>query len=386
MHSTRYFAAYSIDKEFCSGNDVGLFSPGAHALPWSFSTYLIDLYMRISSTGPVILDVETYELSVQEREVLLHPQVGGVIFFSRNIDNAKQVAELTRHIAQINPQLLLCVDQEGGRVQRLKNGFTRLPPMGCLGALYTSDAELACRLAEQLGWLMASEVLGVGIDLSFAPVLDVDSHYSRVIGDRAFSEVAAHVAALSSAFVEGMLRAGMHSCGKHFPGHGSVKADSHLELPADSRPLQAIEERDLIPFRALLPKLAAVMPAHIIFSALDHKPVGFSRTWLQDFLRTELAFSGVIISDDLSMAGAAFAGDYPARAQMALEAGCDGILVCNQPKHAHAVLDFLEGINNPKTGRLVALKGQCTLPLAQLQMEKPWDDANELIARYLSAS
>ncbi|RZA07455.1 MAG: beta-N-acetylhexosaminidase, partial [Moraxellaceae bacterium] len=156
--------------------------------------------------------------------------------------------------------------------------------------------------------------------------------------------------------------------------------------PVDPRQLQEIEERDLVPFRALLPKLAAIMPAHIIFSAVDRYPVGFSRAWLQEFLRAELAFTGAIISDDLSMTGAAFAGDYPARAQMALDAGCDGILVCNQPKLAHGVLDFLEGKNSPKTGRLSSLKGQSQLPLAQLQLEKPWDDANELIARYLSAS
>jgi beta-N-acetylhexosaminidase len=335
--------------------------------------------------GPVILDIQGYELTAEEREVLLHPQVGGVIFFSRNIDNPKQIAEVTRHIAQINPQLLLTVDQEGGRVQRLKKGFFLLPPMGRLGALYASDADLACHLASELGWLMASEVLGVGIDLSFAPVLDVDRHHSSVIGDRAFSPTAAHVTALAGAFIDGMEHAGMRSCGKHFPGHGSVKADSHLELPTDPRPREEIEAHDLIPFLALLPKLAAVMPAHIIFPAVDSNPVGFSAHWLQDFLRRKLGFSGVVISDDLSMAGAAFAGDYPARAQMALEAGCDGILVCNHPHQAHQVLDFLEGINSPKTGRLMALKGNNSLPLAQLQAEKKWDTACELIARYLSA-
>jgi beta-N-acetylhexosaminidase len=340
--------------------------------------------MRQSATGPVILDVQGYELTEEEREVLRHPQVGGVIFFSRNIDNPKQVAELTRHIAQINPLLLLTVDQEGGRVQRLKKGFSLLPAMGRLGALYASDGDLACRLAEAIGWLMAAEVLGVGIDLSFAPVLDVDSHHSRVIGDRSFSPIPAQVTILAEAFIDGMTRAGMRSCGKHFPGHGSIKADSHLELPIDPRPLEVIEAHDLLSFRALLPKLAAVMPAHIIFPAVDANPVGFSAQWLRTYLRKKLDFSGVIISDDLSMAGAAFAGDYSARAQMALEAGCEGILVCNQPHHAHQVLECLEAIHSPKTGRLRLLKGQTALPLAQLQAEKNWDNANEFIARYLS--
>lgn len=342
--------------------------------------------MRKNTTGPVILDVHSYELTLEEREVLRHPQVGGVIFFSRNVDNPRQIADLTAHITQLNPQLLLCVDQEGGRVQRLKKGFSQLPPMGRLGELYTSDAELACRLAETLGWLMASEVLGVGMDMSFAPVLDVDAHFSNVIADRAFSAIPAQVCLLAEAFVDGMQRAGMHACGKHFPGHGSVKADSHKELPIDHRQLQEIEERDLIPFRALLPKLAAVMPAHIVFPTVDRNPVGFSAVWLREFLRAELKFAGAIISDDLSMAGAAFAGDYSARAQMALEAGCDGILVCNQPQKAQQVLEFLEGINSVKNGRLASLKGRGQLSLAQLQGEKSWHDSNELIARYLSGS
>ncbi|HMW50036.1 MAG TPA: beta-N-acetylhexosaminidase, partial [Cellvibrionaceae bacterium] len=337
--------------------------------------------MPLNKTGPVILDVLSFALNDEEKEVLCHPQVGGVILFGRNIDSAKQVADLTRHIRSTNPNLLLCVDQEGGRVQRLKNGFTRLPPMGHLGQLYSSEPALALDISEQLGWLMASEVLGVGIDLSFAPVLDVDSHFSQVIGDRAFSPVPMQVELLGGAFMAGMQRAGMANCGKHFPGHGSVKADSHLELPVDARPMQAIEEHDLRPFRALLPKLAALMPAHIIFPAVDPNPVGFSAAWLQGILRKQMGFNGVIISDDLSMAGAAFAGDYPARAQMALEAGCDGILVCNQPAKAHQVLEFLEGINRKTDGRLQTLQSQSALPLALLHAEAPWHQANELIAR-----
>ncbi len=341
--------------------------------------------MRAKTTGPVILDVLSFEITDEEKEVLRHPQVGGVILFGRNIDSAKQVAELTRHIRSINSHLLLSVDQEGGRVQRLKAGFTRLPPMASLGQLYTSEPALALEISEQLGWLMASEVLGVGLDLSFAPVLDVDSHFSQVIGDRAFSPVPLQVELLAGAFMAGMQRAGMANCGKHFPGHGSVRADSHLELPVDPRPMQAIKEHDLRPFCALLPKLAAIMPAHIIFPAVDSNPVGFSATWLQDILRKQMGFTGVIISDDLSMAGAAFAGDYPARAQMALEAGCDGILVCNQPAKAHQVLEFLEGINRKTDGRLQTLQGQCAATLAQLQTEAPWHQVNELMARYLAS-
>ncbi|MFO1368106.1 MAG: beta-N-acetylhexosaminidase [Marinagarivorans sp.] len=340
--------------------------------------------MRTTTTGPVILDVQSHELSGEEKEVLSHPQVGGVILFSRNIDNPVQVAELSRHINSINSRLLLCVDQEGGRVQRLKNGFSRLPPMGRLGELYTSEQSLALRLGNELGWLMASEVLGVGLDMSFAPVLDVDRSNSRVIGDRAFSHDPQAVVALAGAFIDGMQRAGMHSCGKHFPGHGSVKADSHVELPTDPRPLAAIEEHDLIPFRALAPKLAALMPAHIIFPALDHNPVGFSATWLQTYLRKKMGFEGLLISDDLSMAGAAFAGDYSARAQMALEAGCDGILVCNHPAKAQHVIEFLEAKNHKTNGRLQSLRATNKLPLAQVQNTQAWQDANELIHRYLA--
>lgn len=341
--------------------------------------------MRKSPTGPVILDVHSYELTALEREVLEHPQVGGVILFARNFDSLQQLADLTRHIRSVNSQLLLCVDQEGGRVQRFKKGFTPLPAMGKLGQLATSDGELARQIAQELGWLMASEVLGVGVDLSFAPVLDVDAQFSQVIGDRAFSPTPHLVSELAGAFIEGMKQAGMRCCGKHFPGHGSVKADSHLELPIDTRQFEELEQRDLIPFRALLPMLDALMPAHIIFPVVDANPVGFSATWLQEFLRKKLSFPGVIISDDLSMAGAAFAGDYPARAQMALEAGCDGILVCNQPSKAHQVLEFLEAIGHKKTSRLQALKGQHSQNLAQIQGQQRWDQANSLIGRYLSA-
>jgi beta-N-acetylhexosaminidase len=217
-------------------------------------------------------------------------------------------------------------------------------------------------------------------------VLDVDRSFSSVIGDRAFSHTPDQVTVLAAAFIDGMQRGGMASCGKHFPGHGSVKADSHLELPIDPRPLEALEEHDLIPFRALLPKLAALMPAHIIFPAQDSNPVGFSAAWLQDFLRRQLGFTGLIISDDLSMAGAAFAGDYPARAQMALEAGCDGILVCNQPAKAQQVLEFLEAKGRKTNGRLQQLKAPHQQSLDVLQASKDWHGANELIARYLSAS
>lgn len=340
--------------------------------------------MRKTQTGPVILDVNSYELTALEREVLEHPQVGGVILFARNFDNPQQVADLTRQMRSVNPHLLVCVDQEGGRVQRFKKGFTLLPAMGKLGQLATSDAELAEQIARELGWLMASEVLAVGVDLSFAPVLDVDAQFSKVIGDRAFSPSPAQVSRLAGAFIEGMREAGMLCCGKHFPGHGSVKADSHLELPIDKRPFEALEQHDLIPFRTLLPKLDALMPAHIIFPVVDANPVGFSAVWLQEFLRKKLSFPGVIISDDLSMAGAAFAGDYPARAQMALEAGCEGILVCNQPSKAHQVLEFLEANGHKKTSRLQVLKGQCSQNLAQLQGQERWDKANGLIGRYLS--
>lgn len=305
--------------------------------------------------GPVLLDLKGYELDPQEREVLAHPQVGGVIFFARNYAEPRQMAELCGQIKRLNPQLLLAVDQEGGRVQRFKQGFTPLPAMGRLGELYLQHPVKALALSQELGWLMAAELRVLGVDLSFAPVLDLDLGLSQVIGDRAFAQTAETVTDLATRFIQGIHDAGMKATGKHFPGHGGVTADSHLALPVDSRTWEAIQQQDLLPFTRLASLLDGLMPAHIIFSEIDPLPAGFSRKWLQDIARRQLGFTGVIISDDLSMAGAAYAGSYSDRALAAFEGGCDGVLVCNNPDQAHKLIEDLEMCRNKSTGRLNAL-------------------------------
>jgi beta-N-acetylhexosaminidase len=336
--------------------------------------------MAKSHTGPVILDVKGYALETEEREVLRHPQVGGVIFFGRNYSDYSQLVALTTEIRRIRPELLLCVDQEGGRVQRFRQDFSRLPAMGKLGDAYAQNPQDALAVTNDIGWLMASEVLSAGVDLSLAPVLDVDKAHSSVIADRAFSDRAADVVALAGAFITGMQEAGMKATGKHFPGHGCVIEDSHKELPKDPRPLAEIALRDLAPFEVLHHRLQAIMPAHIIFSAVDDMPVGFSRRWLQTHLKENMGYQGLIISDDLSMAGAAFAGDYPSRASLALEAGCDGILVCNAPTQAHAVIEHLERRNTPQQSCLQHLKASAFAPMQQLKKLPRWQEIQRKIA------
>jgi len=292
--------------------------------------------------GPVVVDLEGLSVSDEERRRLLNPYVGGVILFSRSIASYAQLQGLIAEIRGIRPELLVCVDQEGGRVQRCREGFTRLPPMQVFDRLYGEDTQRALARARDCGWLLAAEVRSVDIDFSFAPVLDVDDSFCSVIGDRSFSSDAGRVAALSQAFIEGMHDAGMAVTGKHFPGHGRVTGDSHLELPVDTRPLAELEARDLQPFKRLLPDLDALMPAHIVFPAVDGvHAVGFSKLWLQDYLRDGCGYQGVLFSDCLTMAGAAAAGSYPERAEAALNAGCDVILVCNNPSGADQVLEHL---------------------------------------------
>lgn len=306
-------------------------------------------------TGSLLVDLAGCQLSAAERRLLARPGVAGVILFARNCRDRDQVAHLVCAIREVRPDLLIAVDQEGGRVQRLVEGFTRLPPMARLGGLLAAGAPDATTLLFEVGWLMAAEVLAVGLDLSFAPVLDVDRGVSAVIGDRAFGSDPQLVAEAAAAFVAGMTAAGMAATGKHFPGHGWVAADSHRELPVDPRPLAEIAARDLVPFRLLAPRLAAVMAAHVHYPAVDERPAGFSRRWLQEILRGELGFSGVVVSDDLTMAGAAVAGGVVARAAAALDAGCELLLVCNDQAAAEAVLDALEerlAASSPRLDRL----------------------------------
>lgn len=307
--------------------------------------------------GALMLDIAGTELTQEDIELLKAPQVGGMILFGRNIESPEQVRALTDHMRQIRPDILIAVDQEGGRVQRLKQGFTLLPAMGKFGELYLSEPEKALELAEQCGWLMAAEVLAVGIDFSFAPVLDLND-VSDVIGDRGFAKNMQDIIPLASAFLKGMKRAGMASTGKHFPGHGSVKADSHVAAAVDLRSYDEIYQKDMQSFIQLQPQLDALMPAHVIYENVDPNPAGFSPYWIQKILRQELQFDGVLFSDDLSMQAACVAGGADARIQAALNAGCDMGLVCNNRESACIALDGIQNIALPNQERLERMRGK----------------------------
>jgi len=291
--------------------------------------------------GPVMVDVAGLALDAHERELLAHPLVGGVILFARNYAAPAQLEALTAAIHALrDPPLLIAVDHEGGRVQRFVEGFTRLPPMRALGRLYDREPALASNLAGAIGVVLAAELRARGVDFSFAPVLDIDFGASSVIGDRAFHATAAGVTALARGLVAGLARMGMGAVGKHFPGHGYVRADSHLEVPVDERDLATIMANDLVPYQALVGHgLAGVMPAHVVYPRVDAQPAGFSRVWLADILRGRLGFDGIVFSDDLSMEGASVAGGIVERGRAALDAGCDMVLVCNARAAAERLLD-----------------------------------------------
>jgi beta-N-acetylhexosaminidase len=293
--------------------------------------------MRENLQGALMLDVAGTWLTAEDRQILRQPEVGGLIIFSRNIEHPRQVRELCASIRAVRPELLLAVDQEGGRVQRLRQGFVRLPPMRAL-----AERPHASELAEHCGWLMATEVLAAGLDLSFAPVLDLDHGHSAVVGNRAFAGDPLQVVELAAAFIRGLHAAGMAAVGKHFPGHGWAEADSHVAIPVDERSLQQIRACDLVPFARLAAELDGMMPAHVIYPQVDERPAGFSPRWLQEILRGELGYRGVIFSDDLSMAGAHVAGDAAARIEAALVAGCDMGLVCNDRGAAELALARLQ--------------------------------------------
>ncbi len=336
------------------------------------------------SLGPLILDLESTALSSAELDLLREPVVGGVILFSRNIDSYQQLQTLVGEIRNCRSELLICVDQEGGRVQRCRDGFTRLPPMQVFHALHCQNPVQAIQLAKDCGWLLAAEVIGAGVDFSFAPVLDVDDSHCSVIGDRAFSHEPERVAILAGAFIEGMHEAGMAVTGKHFPGHGSVIADSHLELPVDSRSWGEIVSRDLVPFDRLIQNLDAVMPAHILFDQVHEQPVGFSSRWLKGVLRKQLAFDGVIFSDDLTMEGASVVGSYEDRAQLALEAGCDAILVCNNRKGALSVKDYLKQQNSNHSERLERMRMRQNWSREQLEQMSRWKNTVSALSELLN--
>lgn len=333
--------------------------------------------------GPLMIDLKGMTLDPEERELLRHPWVGGVILFSRNYESPEQIAALidSLHVLK-EPRLLVAVDHEGGRVQRFREGFTSLPPVRLLGQIYDRDPPQARRLAAITGWLMAVELRAVGVDFSFAPVLDLDQEVSRVIGDRAFHSEPDVVIALARAYVRGMAWAGMAAVGKHFPGHGSVAADSHVALPVDERPWQQIRERDLLPFERLIGAgLLAIMPAHVRYASVDPLPAGFSPFWLETVLRGQLGFQGAIISDDLGMAGAAGVGGMSERVRAALSAGCDMALVCNDPGSYAPLLDELEVDHPPGTpARLLRLYGRYPLTRSQLSRNSAWQRAVGAVA------
>lgn len=332
--------------------------------------------------GPVMLDIAGPELSASEGELLRHPGAGGVILFSRNYRSPQQLSDLCTAIRALRkPELLIAVDHEGGRVQRFQEGFTRIPAMRRLGETWDRNRAVACAAARDIGRVLAAELLACGVDFSFTPVLDVDFGASSVIGERAFHADPAAIAQLAGSLIAGLRDAGMASVGKHFPGHGYVRADSHLAVPVDERSFAEIERADLVPYRQLIEAgLAAVMPAHVIYPKVDAQPAGFSSVWLRQILRGQLAFDGMIFSDDLSMEGASVAGGPVERGAAALAAGCDMVLLCNTPEAAPALLEGLadtldqrraEAMRGaPRARGLEALRRNAGYTAAKAEMER----------------
>ncbi len=336
------------------------------------------------AAGPLMVDIAGLELSAQERELLLHPSVSGVILFARNFESVPQLEALVTQLRGLKtPRLLIAVDQEGGRVQRFGGEFSTLPALRQLGACYARDPEEALSAAWHCGWLMASEMLAVGIDISFAPVLDIDRGISEVIGSRAFASDIDVLTALAREYIAGMHTAGMAATGKHFPGHGSVKADSHVALPVDERPWPVIYAQDMAPFRALMPDaLDAVMVSHVIYPDKDKLPAGFSRVWVSQVLRQELGFQGVIFSDDITMQAAASVGSHQQRAQLALEAGCDCVIACNDDAGRAQLIEHYVAdaqADGRRERRFAALYAGEVQDLRSLRQDSRWKTAQEKI-------
>jgi beta-N-acetylhexosaminidase len=324
--------------------------------------------------GPLMIDVQGKELTQEDRELLAHPLVGAVILFTRNFESIEQLERLVSDIRAIRtPSLLITVDHEGGRVQRFRKGFTVLPAMRTIGREYDFDAAAGLHLARQCGWLMAAELRSVGIDMSFAPCVDLDYGVSSVIGDRAFHRDCRVVAELAIAFMGGMREAGMVATAKHFPGHGAVAPDSHVAMPVDRRPLPDMED-DIYPYRRLIDNgLASVMAAHVVFADVDPLPAGFSRRWIIDELRGRLGFDGAVFTDDLSMEGASVVGGMVDRAKAALEAGCDVLSLCNNRQGVLQVIDSFRGSGDPLSQvRMARLHGKPGFDRNALQASLEW--------------
>ncbi len=352
--------------------------------------------------APLIIDVAGTRLTKADKRRLSHPLVGGIILFARNWDNREQLTKLCKQIKKVRADLLICVDHEGGRVQRFRtDGFTHLPPMRSLGELWfagksgqeSGAALAACNTATAAGYVLGAELRACGVDFSFTPVLDLDHGGSTVIGDRAFARDARVTTLLAQALMHGLLQSGMRNCGKHFPGHGYVKADSHVDIPVDDRTLAALLADDAAPYGWLNASLSSVMPAHVIYPQVDSRPAGFSSRWLNDILRGQLGFTGAVFSDDLSMAGArqidGLEVSYTEAAIAALEAGCDLVLLCNQcvENDGEPIDDLINGLSEAQ------LKGRWRPSGASEQRRQdllpqgyplPWDELM-VEARYMHA-
>jgi len=339
--------------------------------------------------APLMLDLEGTVLTAEEKELLQHPFCGGLIFFSRNFESVEQLQVFIDEVRAAAPEdFLISVDHEGGRVQRFREGFTKLP---ALAKLYeqSEDEPSALRAAHHHAWLMASELRAMGIDFSFAPVLDLNYGVSEVIGDRAFHSQADIVAKMATSYISGMHDAGMAATGKHFPGHGAVVADSHLEIPVDERGMAALDAADMRPFAHLIGQgMDAVMPAHVIYSEIDSQPAGFSKIWLQKILRQQLGFDGVIFSDDLNMEGASFAGNYAQRAEAAISAGCDMVLVCNNRPGViqvmdEANIDLTSATSQASMQRLERMKGREYMNRSALLDTQRWSEIESEMSAFV---
>ena len=311
--------------------------------------------MSQQTHGRLMIDIEGISLSEDDIHLLKNPNIGGIILFERNFESRDQILSLCSDIKSINKEILIAVDHEGGRVQRFKEDFTHIPSMQSLGDFVKKNPSQGLKLSEEIGWLLASELISSGIDISFAPVLDLDRDKSSIIGNRSFGEDAQLVIDTSEALIKGMNDAGMAATGKHFPGHGGVVEDSHLEAPQDLRELEELFKHDLKPYIILQDSLKGIMSAHLTFPKIDSDIVSFSFFWLTVVLRQQLGFNGVIFSDDLSMKGADVAGSYSEKARMALEAGCDMILVCNNRKGSKEVIKYLEENKVPRTSKITTM-------------------------------
>jgi len=337
--------------------------------------------------GPLFIDIEGVELTAEDREILQHPMVGGVIYFSRNFESREQIIHLTSSIKALRqPELLIAVDQEGGRVQRFRRDFTVLPSANTIGAAFNEHPEDGLDYAYQHGWLMAAELRTVGIDFSFAPVLDLDYGRNSAIGDRAFHHDPEVVSRIAREYIKGMNAAGMLATGKHFPGHGWANEDSHVAIPKDERDFNTIMRHDVIPYSQLYQdQLSAIMPAHVIYAKVDTLPACFSAKWLQDVLRKKIGFQGLVISDDLSMEGASIvAAAIPERGLAALEAGCDMVLLCNHRAAAITTIDNLKyTVSEQSQQRIESLRGFNALGNSEAEYNNSWRHAKNVVSGFV---